>query len=365
MNGKKKYADEIVVKGRCIGGPHPTYFIADIAANHDGDLSRAKDLIHLAARSGADAAKFQHFTADTIVSDKGFKALGNQQSHQAKWSKSVFDVYKDATLNSDWTSILSAVCEDAGIHFLTSPYSFDLVDAVDEFIPAYKIGSGDITWLEILEHIARKNKPVFLATGASTFDDVRVAVETIVKHNPQIALMQCNTNYTGSGENFQFVNLRVLNSFRAMYPEMVLGLSDHTPGHATVLGAVALGARVIEKHFTDSRDRAGPDHGFSMEPAGWREMVYRTRELEAALGSGIKKVESNENETVILQRRASRARCAIKAGENLDSTNIEFLRPCPGDALTPAQFAGLKSPVATNDICQGDHLRWNDVKQQS
>ena len=142
-----------------IGRDYPTYFIADVAANHDGDVERAKDLIYQAAEAGADAAKFQHFTADTIVSDRGFKKLAGQQSHQAKWKKSVFEVYQDASVSLDWTEVLRDTCDKAGIAFFTSPYSKDLVDHIDPYVPAYKIGSGDITWIEMVEYIAGKQKP--------------------------------------------------------------------------------------------------------------------------------------------------------------------------------------------------------------
>ena len=136
--------------------------------------------------------------------------------------------------------------------------------------------------------------------------------------------MQCNTNYTGSLENFKYIQLNVLKTYRAMYPDMVLGLSDHTPGHATVLGAVALGARMIEKHFTDDINREGPDHAFSMDPHTWREMVNRTRELENALGNGVKKVEENESQTVILQRRSIRLVRDLKEGSLLNANDLEF-----------------------------------------
>ena len=250
------------VQGKKIGTNHPTYFIADIAANHDKDIERAKDLIYLAAEAGADADKFQNFKAETIVSDHGFKSLSSQQSHQAKWKGSVFDVYKSASVNLDWTETLKETCEKAGIPFFTTPYALDLVDYIDSYVPAYKIGSGDITWLEMIQHIASKQKPYFLATGAATADEVHRAVCAALAINSQLAIMQCNTNYTGSLENFKYIQLNVLKTYRAMYPDMVLGLSDHTPGHATVLGAVALGARMIEKHFTDDINREGPDHAF-------------------------------------------------------------------------------------------------------
>ena len=356
------YDNELVIAGRKIGPGHPTYFIADVAANHDGDLARAKDLIFLAKEAGADAAKFQHFRAESIVSDKGFRTLGGQQSHQAAWKKSVFEVYQDASVPGDWTASLKETCDKAGITFFTSPYAFDVIDEVDPYVPAYKIGSGDITWSEIVEYIARKGKPYILACGASTMDEVVRAVEAATAINPQIALLQCNTNYTASLENFKYIQLNVLRSLAQMFPGMVLGLSDHTPGHATVLGAVALGARVVEKHFTDDVGRMGPDHKFSMNPSAWREMVERTRELENALGNGIKRVEANEKETVVLQRRALRLARDVEAGATLDRASITPLRPCPPDAIPPYRLDEVLGRKLRRGIKAGDYLKWADLE---
>lgn len=350
------------VQGRKIGENCPTYFIADIAANHDGDLEHAKDLIYLAAEAGADAAKFQHFQATSIVSDHGFKSLKTQQSHQAKWKDSVFDVYKAASVNLDWTTTLKETCEKAGIPFFTTPYSLDLVDHLDAYVPAYKIGSGDITWLELIECVANKQKPYFLATGAATADEVHRAVCAALAINPQFALMQCNTNYTASLDNFKHIQLNVLKTYRAMYPNMVLGLSDHTPGHATVLGAVALGARMIEKHFTDDVNRVGPDHAFSMDPRTWRDMVDRTRELEHALGSGIKKVEENESQTVVLQRRSVRLVHDTVAGKVIEAKDLEVLRPCPMDGLPPYRMSEIIGKKLRNAKAAGEHIKISDIE---
>ncbi len=349
------------IGGKTIGDAHPTYFIADIAANHDGDLERAKALIHLAADAGADAAKFQHFKAGTIVSDAGFKALGGRQSHQAAWRKSVVEVYREASVPELWTQTLKETCDEAGVCFFTSPYDKALVDHIDPYVPAFKIGSGDITWLEIIEHIAAKQKPYIIATGASSMDDVHRAVTAALAINPQIALMQCNTNYTARLENFKYIQLNVLKSYRAMYPDMVLGLSDHTPGHATVLGAVALGARMIEKHFTDDTGREGPDHGFSMSPQAWRDMVDATRELDLALGNGVKKVEPNELETAVLQRRAIRLIRDLAAGSVLTREHLCVLRPCPADAISPAQVQDMPGKTLVRNKQSGDYLRWSDL----
>lgn len=353
---------EVTIAGRVVGDEAPTYFVADIGANHDGDLERAQELIHLAASAGADAAKFQHFTASTIVSDRGFRAIGAQQSHQAGWRKSVFDVYSDATIESSWTPILKRTCEEAGITFFTSPYSIELVDAVDPFVSAFKVGSGDITWLEIIRHMAGMGKPVLLATGASSLDEVCAAVETVLAETNQLVLMQCNTNYTGSRENLKYVNLNVLRTYRQLYPSVVLGLSDHTPGHTAVLGAVALGARVVEKHFTDDTTRSGPDHAFSLDSISWREMVDRTRELEGALGSPVKRVEANEQETVILQRRSVCASRALAAGTVLERSDLTVLRPCPVDGVPPTELDQMVGATLARALEAGDHVRWTDLE---
>ena len=352
----------IEIEGKKIGENFPTYFIADVAANHDGDIERAKDLIYLCAEAGADAAKFQHFTADTIVSDHGFKSLGGQQSHQSQWKKSVYDVYQDASINQDWTPILKKTCDKAGITFLTSPYSYELVDKVDDYLNAYKIGSGDITWLGIIDHIASKDKPVILATGASSQSEVDIAVSSLLQKTNDIILMQCNTNYTASLENFKYIQLNVLKEYRRKYPEVVLGLSDHTPGHATVLGAVTLGARAIEKHFTNDTTRDGPDHKFSMDFNTWKDMVDRTRELEQSLGTTIKKVEENEKETVVLQRRAIRAKKDLIVGDIIDEDSIEALRPCPDDAIPPYELKKVIGMKVSEEIKSGDCLRWKSLK---
>jgi N-acetylneuraminate synthase len=346
---------------RWVGDGHPTYFIADISANHDGDLERAKALIHQCAEAGADAAKFQNFRAPKIVSDYGFRALGGQRSHQANWTRSVFEVYAAASLPFEWTPILRDTCRAAGIHYFSSPYDFEAVDMLDPIVPAHKIGSGDITWLEMCRYIARKGKPVILATGASELSDVQRAVRAITEINPELILMQCNTNYTASLENFRHIHLRVLQTYAALFPSVVLGLSDHTPGHATVLGAVALGARAVEKHFTDDTTREGPDHPFSMTPRTWREMVDRTRELELALGSPEKGVAGNEAETAIVQRRCLRAARPIRAGEVLDRDAIDVLRPATPGAIPPYEIEAVIGARALRDIAAGEAIGWRMV----
>tara|TARA_Y100000817_G_scaffold313879_1_gene311054 strand:+ start:999 stop:2057 length:1059 start_codon:yes stop_codon:yes gene_type:complete len=345
-----------------IGLNYPTYFIADVGANHDGNLSRAKKLIRLAKSSGADAVKFQHFEAKTIVSDYGFKKISQIKSHQSKWKKSVFSVYQSASINKNWTSILKKYCQKTKIEFMTSPYSMKIVDEISPFVKAIKIGSGDITWIDIIKKISKKKKVGIIATGASNLQEVKLAVKEFLRFNKSLVLMQCNTNYTGDKKNINYVNLNVLKQYKKIFPKVVLGLSDHTFGHASVLGAVTLGARVIEKHFTDDNKRIGPDHYFAMNPKTWKTMVEKTRELELALGDGLKRIEKNELTTVVIQRRGIRASQNLKKGTRLHENHLVYLRPCPRNALRPSDKKLILNKKLKKNIKHHEIISIMDVK---
>lgn len=346
---------------RRVGPGEPAYFIADIGANHDGDLRRALDLIWQCAEAGADAAKFQNFKAETIVSAEGFAALGTRTGHQAAWDEPVVDVYRKAELPTDWTDELHAECARAGIDYLTTPYDLGMIPDLGRHVVAWKVGSGDITWDQMLEAVASDGKPVLLATGASEMSEVRRAVGVLRRYTGEIVLMQCNTNYSGDEGNFDHIALNVLTTYAEEFPDLVLGLSDHTPGCATAVGAIALGARVIEKHFTDDRTRKGPDHGFALDPPGWREMVERCRELERALGPRVKAVMDNERETVVVQRRALRTRRPLPAGAVLRPDDLVALRPCPPDGIAPYRLPEVAGGVLRVPLDAGALLRPSDL----
>ena len=345
-----------------VGLDFPSYFIADIAANHDGDLNKAIDLIYSCAEAGANAAKFQHFSAETIVSDIGFRNLNRKYlSHQKKWKKSVFEVYKDASINLEWTSKLKKACKKAKIDFLSTPYSYYLADHLFKYIPAYKIGSGDVNWLEFISYIAKKNKPLLVATGATNINEVNKLIKLIYKINKKIVLMQCNTNYTGDKNNLKYINLNVLKTYKKRFPNIILGLSDHTFGHSSVLGAISLGARVIEKHYTLDNNLNGPDHYFSMNPNTWQEMIKRSRELESCLGTDIKKVESNERSTVIIQRRSAHAKRDIYKKKKITKNDIEFLRPSPKNSFKPNEIKLIIGKKTKKFIPKGSTIFYKDV----
>ncbi|GEM_PF-76609 len=387
---------ELPIGERKIGLNHPTYFIADIAASHDGDLEKAKDLIISAAEGGATAAKFQNFEARTIVSDYGFRALGQQQSHQASWSKSVYDVYDEAALPVEWTQTLKETCDKVGIDYFTAPYSAELTDAVAPYVAAWKMGSGDITWHDQIRKMCSDGKTFMMATGASTMDEVHGAVAAARACQDHFVIMQCNTDYTANlqeneeerNKRFQSINLRVLETYAREFPFCILGLSDHTHGADTVLGAVGVfDARVIEKHYTLDNNAEGPDHPFSMNPASWAGMIKQTHALEKeitqdmtfeqrietvghyvtdknaltlSLGDGIKRVEDNEKQTVVLQRRAMRAVKPLKAGHVIEAADFFPLRPAPQGSVAPYQFTPFIGKTLTRDIDEGDCLMAQD-----
>jgi len=352
---------EFEIQGHMIGDNHPTYFIADIAANHDGDLDRAIELIRLAKEAGADAAKFQNFRAPNIVSDYGFKSLGEQLSHQARWKKSVFNVYEDAVIPFEWTPTLKDACDEFDIHYYSSPYDYEAIEMLDPYVPAYKAGSGLMSWPDAIVRMAKMGKPVLIATGASEMDDVRRVMDQVLPINDQVVLFQCNTNYTADEGNYDHLHLRVLESFAEEYPDVILGLSDHTQGAAVVVGAVAMGARVIERHFTDSNEREGPDHKFALNPENWAHMVEEVRILERALGRSEKLVADNEKDTYVVQRRCLRAARDIKQGESFSEDMLEILRPAAPGALMAWDLPSVVGKSAAADIPFGKDIQTSDL----
>lgn len=359
----KTLTNQVIQTPTCVISKNsPTYFIADIAANHDGSLDRAINLIRLAAESGANAAKFQNFKAETIVSNRGFAELGGKLAHQSKWKKDVVQVYREASIPLDWTDSLIEACKENNIDYFTAPYDLEYIDYFAKKMSITKIGSGDITWLDSLRAISNSKTYVFLATGASSMDDVKRALEVLQSALKPIVLMQCNTNYTGDPKNVEHLNLKVLETYSREFPDVITGLSDHTPGHLSVLAAVTLGARVVEKHFTDDTSREGPDHGFSLDPKTWSAMVKETRLLERALGDGVKRIEANEVDSAIVQRRALRYGRDLKKGNKIERGDLIALRPCPANGLTPFEIDLLVGKFLKRDVSQDELTQLDDFE---
>ena len=272
----------IKIGSRLVGNNLKCYIIAEIGSNFNGKISSAKKLIKLAKESGADAAKFQSFTPETIISRRGFE---KKVAFQAKWKKSVWEVYDEAQLPFTWHKELSDYAKTIEIDFMSSPYNYEAVDLLVRLnVPAIKIGSGEITNLEFLKYVGKTMKPILLAVGASTMHEVREAIMTIRSTgNKKIILMQATTQCPSPIED---ANLNVLEMFKRQL-KINVGYSDHSTGDLAILGSVALGACVIEKHFTEDTKMNGPDHPHSLDPTGFREMVKKVRMMENALVAGL------------------------------------------------------------------------------
>lgn len=350
-----KFAKEIKIGNRLIGQGHPTYIIAEIGANFDKNIDKAKRLVDAAKEVGADCAKFQTFSTPKIVSEGGFSRMKLNGVH-GSWGRTVSEVFKDAEFPREWHQEIADYCKKIGIDFSTSPYDIEAVDlCVKLDVPFIKIGSGDITWLEMLEYIARKNKPIMLATGDATISEIDDAIRTIeATGNQNLVLMQCITNYPSKIES---ANVNVLKTYQSAY-NVLTGYSDHSPGPVVALASVVLGGCVIEKHFTLNKADKGPDHPHSMNPTEFKLMVDYVREVERAMGSTRKEVVEEEGETVFVQRRCLYAKKDIKKGQVLTFEDIDVLRPALG---IPPKFKNIiVGKIANLDIKKGEPLFWDN-----
>lgn len=351
------FSQKIQIGNKTIDLDSPTYIIAEIGANFDGSIERAKELVKTAKDCGADCAKFQTFTAEKIVSDEGFRKMTLRGVH-GSWGRSVYDVFKDVEFPHEWHKEIADYCKEIGIDFSTSPYDREAVDLCCELdVPFIKIGSGEITWLSMLEYIAKKNKPMMLATGDATLAEIDEAIRTILSTgNDKLILMQCITNYPSKLES---ANIRVIEAYQKMY-NILTGYSDHAPGSVVALGAVALGARVIEKHFTLDKTLPGPDHPHSMNPEEFKFMVKSIRELEKSLGTSFKQPVDEEAETLYVQRRGLCAKNEIKAGDEITENDIDVLRPALG--ISPKFEKVIVGKIANKKILKGEPIYWDDIK---
>jgi sialic acid synthase SpsE len=330
------------------------YIIAEIGSNFDGKISNAKKLIKLAKKSGANAAKFQSFVPEKIISRKGFE---KKLAFQSKWKKSVWDVYDEAKLPLSWHEELSKYSKSIGIDFMSAPYYYDAVDMLVKLkIPAIKIGSGEITNLEFLKYVGKTMKPILLATGASTMKEIEAAVRAIKSTgNKKIILMQTITQYPSPITD---ANLKVMETFRKKF-KLNVGYSDHSPGSLVLLASVAMGACVIEKHFTANTTLAGPDHIHSLNPTDFKQMVQSIRLLESAIGDGIKKIEKSEKETQIIQRRGVWTIKKISKGEKFTKSNIDVLRPVMG--ISASKYKLIIGKKAKRNFQEYESIKEHDL----
>jgi pseudaminic acid synthase len=350
------FSKQIAFNNKLVGIGHPAYFVAEIGANFDNSLDKAKKLCDAAKEAGADCAKFQSFISEKIVAPKGFQKMQLKGVH-GSWGRPVNEVFKDAEFPRDWHHIVKEHCDNIGIHFSTSPYDFEAVDLCMELdLPFIKIGSGEITWLEMIELIASKQKPIVLATGDATLSEIDDAIRTIESTgNKNLILLQCITNYPSMIES---ANINVLKTYQSAF-DVLAGYSDHSFGDVVILGSIALGGVFVEKHFTLNKADKGPDHPHSMNVTEFKTMVERVRQLEKAMGSTKKFVVEEEHETVLVQRRGLYSAKDIPKGKIIEYSDLVELRPALG--ILPKYKNNIIGMTASKFIECGEPIYWENL----
>ena len=327
------------------------FIIAEAGVNHNGDLELAKQLVEKAAEAGADAVKFQTFKTANLVSHSAKKAV--YQLDTTDKNESQFEMIKKLELDKSAHQELIKYCEEKKILFLSAPFDLDSIDLLEDLgLPLFKIPSGEITNLPYLRKIASKNKPIILSTGMANIGEIEDALQLLINGEldiSQITILHCNTEYPTPYED---VNLKAMQTIAAAFPGIKIGYSDHTKGIEVPIAAIAMGAAVIEKHFTLDNNMVGPDHKASLEPDEFKAMVLSIRNIEKALGTGIKKPSKSEEKNKSIARKSLVAARSIKQGEVFSEKNITVKRP--GTGINPMRWDEMIGKTAQKDYHEED-----------
>jgi N,N'-diacetyllegionaminate synthase len=340
---------EIVkIEKKKIGGKNPVYIIAEIGSNHDRNIKIAKKLIDKAAEAGADAVKFQTFKTEKLFSKKTPKI--------STYKKKPYELLKSLEMPRKWHKELYNYTVMKNLHFLSSPFDYEAVDELYNVgVPAFKIGSCEITDLELLKYVAKKKKPIILSTGMASLGDIEDALKVIrSKGNDNIILLHCNTLYPTPPT---IVNLNAIQNLSTTF-KIPIGFSDHTLGIHISIAAVAKGAKIIEKHFTLKR-RPKPDHFFSIEPEELKTMIKNIREIELAFGTGIKARSKEEDENYIKGRRSIIAAKDIPEGKIIERKDLIVKRP--GMGIHPKYINIVVGRKAKKKIFYDDWITWDKI----
>lgn len=341
---------------RTVGPDAPVFIVAELSANHNGDYHRALEIIHAAKEAGADAVKLQTYTADTITLDCEDECF--QIKEGTIWDgTTLYRLYQEAYTPWEWQPRLKEEAEKIGLECFSSPFDFTSVDFLEEMnVPAYKIASYEINDIPLIRKIAGLHKPIIFATGIAYPEDIRRALDVCREEgNEDIILLKCVSSYPTPYEE---VNLRVIPTLAKTY-DCLTGISDHTMGTIVSAGAIPLGARMVEKHLTLSRNDKGPDSAFSMEPSEFKQMVDEIRILEKALGSS----EYVLTDTQKIEHQGSRSLFVVKdieKGELLTPENIRSIRP--GNGLHTMYYEEVLGKRATQHLKKGTPLAWELVE---
>ena len=337
-----------------------TIIIAEAGVNHNGSLERALSLIDCAAEAGVDFVKFQTFKAENIVNKEAQKADYQIKNTTSK-AQTQFEMLKKLEMGNEWYPVLMKRCEEKGVRFLSTGFDTESIDFLDAIkVPFYKIPSGEITNKPYLQHIARKGKAIILSTGMAHLQEVKDAVEVIEKegvNRNQITVLHCNTEYPTPMED---VNLLAMKHI-AQELGVKVGYSDHTLGIEVPIAAVALGACVIEKHFTLDRNLPGPDHAASLEPEELKAMVQGIRNIEKAIGgTGVKEPSKSEQKNMAVARKSLHAARSLQRGCVIKQEDLIALRP--GTGISPMEIDRIIGRVLVHDVEKQTLLKESDLE---
>lgn len=344
-----------IIDGRIVGDNSKCYIIAEAGVNHNGDVNIAKELISEASKNGADAIKFQTFFADDLLIEETRKA--NYQKIDENDKETQYEMIKRLELNRDDFIELHKYSLKKNITFLSSPFDIKSVDFLDSIgISAFKIASGEITNIPLIEHISSKKKPIILSTGMSNLGEIRIAIEYIKKNIDNIVLLHCISSYPTKYED---VNLRAINTLKSEF-NLPVGFSDHTIGITIPIVAAALGACIIEKHFTINKNYKGPDHKISLEPEELRNMIDNIRIVEKALGNGIKVPTNEEEEMKKIVRKSIVSKYDMAKGTVITKDLIDLKRP--GTGIEPKYIEDIIGRETLKEIKKNQLLTWDMIK---
>lgn len=331
------------------------FVIAELGVNHNGDLGIARELIKVAAKAGADAVKFQTFSASRLVSSEA--RLAPYQEANSPRSQGQHQMLSELELSPVALKELRTVCEEQGVIFVSTPFDEESVDLLAELqVPFFKISSADITHFPLLERAADKGRPMIISTGLATFEEIEAAVCCIKdRGNEQIVLLHCVTEYPAPVAS---LNLRAIQTLRTAFNRPI-GYSDHSQGVLAAVIARALGATVIEKHLTLDKNLPGPDHRASADPAEFAELIRQLRLSEQMLGDGIKRPVDCEEKNRVPARRSIFLESAVSEGEVLAARHLCYLRP--GDGISPAHYREIIGKRVKCSLPGGYKLSWNDL----
>ena len=340
---------KIKVGNKLIGDEEPCFIVAEAGANHDGKLSQAKELIDVAAEAGADAVKFQIYSAETLYSKRAPKF--------STYKKPPWQLIKEIETPREWIPELKKYCDKKGIIFFATPFDFEAVDELDPYVELFKFASFEIVDLPLIDYIARKGKPTIISTGLANMEEIEDAYLIYTKTgNDKLVFLQCASAYPAPPE---LMNLRSMKTIKDSFG-VITGLSDHTLGIHISVVAVAMGAKVIEKHFTISRKLKGPDHPFALEPDELKEMVKQIRDVEKALGDG-KKLgpRPEELENYEKARRSIHAKVNIPKGTKITKDTLIIKRP--GYGIKPKFIDVIIGREAKRDIEEDEWIIWEMI----